>query len=131
MGECHTCKAVRVGFEPTVPFQVHRISSAAPSTTQPPHRFAYVRRVISFRQLFLLIVKIKIDKKAINMMKAPSPWGGWRLCLRESVNQRRSVRTTNEQEHRETSRTDANSTQGTAEHVLKCPQPAAHSWKRS
>ena len=40
-----TCKAVRVGFEPTVPFQVHRISSAAPSTTQPPHRFAHVRRM--------------------------------------------------------------------------------------
>lgn len=32
--------AERVGFEPTVPSQARRISSAVLSTTQPPLRFA-------------------------------------------------------------------------------------------
>ena len=32
------CMAERVGFEPTVPLPVRRISSAVLSTTQPPLR---------------------------------------------------------------------------------------------
>ena len=43
--------AERVGFEPTVPFQARRISSAVHSTTLPPLRGAVVRLVDSERLL--------------------------------------------------------------------------------
>ena len=33
--------AVRVGFEPTVPFRVQRFSRPADSTTLAPHRYGY------------------------------------------------------------------------------------------
>ena len=36
--------ADRVGFEPTIPLQVCRISSAVPSTARPPVRRALIRK---------------------------------------------------------------------------------------
>ena len=68
--------ADRVGFEPTIPLQVCRISSAVPSTARPPVRRALIRkRVLEGKSLgfqnFLLVRDCPVRPKGLNDLKFP------------------------------------------------------------
>ena len=55
--------AVRVGFEPTEPFQVHFFSKEALSTTQPSHRY-----MIEYLEGLILVTKTKLQQHVNNLL---------------------------------------------------------------